>query len=307
MVDFKGLRLRILQREDLAGTLERVPAARGAVSPFVAGESVASAVAAVGEVMGRGMAASVLYLPLQDSQGAARVADMQVISALDDEDLSDGTDLILDLVALGLGRTSSEALATDVAAVCSAASKVGMSVTLAGLSHDHVPVALRLRAELADEFPALGVTLGANLLRTEADCLDLAAAGARVRLVKREAPEDSGVAFTKAHDVDKSYVRCLRTLMSGARTVVATHDQRLIEIAAALAERSDRDPGHYTYQFPRGLLDDLAAELVAAGAPISILVPFGPDWPTYVATRLALTPGAVGQAVRAATGGGGEK
>lgn len=304
MVSIRGLRIGVPKREDLAGALERLPAARGAVSPFVAGDSVASAVAAVGEVMGRGMGASVLYLPLPDSQGTARLADMQVISALSDEDLADGTDLTLDLVALGLGTTSATALATDVAATCRAAAAAGMTVTLAGLAHDHVPLALRLRADLAEEFPDLGITLGANLLRTEADCVDLAAAGARVRLVKREAPEAAGVAFTKAHDVDKSYVRCLRALMSGARTIVATHDARLIEIAAALAERTDREPGYYTYQFRRGLLDARAAELVAAGAPVSILVPFGPDWPTYVSTRIALTPTALGQAVRAAAGGG---
>ena len=298
-----GLRIRIPGRRDVAGALDRLPAARVAVSPFVAGESVASAVAAVGEVMSRGMSASVLYLPTAEALGTARLADMQVISALADEDLSEGTDLTLDLAALGLGTTSAEALRTDVAAVAGAAAAAGMTVTLAGLAHDQVDTVLRLRSELAAEYPDLGVTLGANLLRSEGDCVDLAAAGARVRLVKREADEPAGVAFVRPHDVDKSYVRCLRALMAGAPTTVATHDTRLIEIAAALAARSDRDPGHFGYQFRRGLRDEQAAELVATGASVSILVPFGPDWPTYVATRIALTPSAVGQAVRAAVSG----
>jgi proline dehydrogenase len=305
MVDFSRLRLRAPRREDLAGALERVPAAQGAVSPFVAGDSVASAVEVVGQIMSRGLAASVIYLPLPDSLGTARIADMQVISALADDDLADGTDLTLDLRALGLGRTSARALATDAAAVCAAAAAVGMTVTLSGLGHDQVEAALEVRAALAEEFPDLGVTLGANLLRTESDCIDLAAAGARVRLVKRDAPEGAAVAFTRAHDIDKSYVRCLRVLLAGTTTTtVATHDQRLIEIAEALSARSDSEPGHCTFQFRLGLLDDRAAELVATGATVSILVPFGPDWPTYAATRIALTPAAVGQAVRAAAGNG---
>jgi proline dehydrogenase len=258
----------------------------------------------VGQIMSRGLAASVIYLPLPDSLGTARIVDMQVISALADDDLADGTDLTLDLRALGLGRTSARALVTDAAAVCGAAAAVGMTVTLAGLAHDQVEAALEVRAALAGEFPDLGVTLGANLLRTESDCFDLAAAGARVRLVKREAPEGAAVAFTRAHDIDKSYVRCLRVLLAGATTTVATHDQRLIEIAEALSARSDSEPGHCTFQFRLGLLDDRAAELVATGATVSILVPFGPDWPTYAATRIALTPAAVGQAVRAAAGNG---
>jgi proline dehydrogenase len=176
-------------------------------------------------------------------------------------------------------------------------------VTLDGVAHEHLDDTLSIHAALAGEHPDLGLTIAANLLRSEADCGDLARAGARVRLVRREAVEAQGLAFTDGHEVDKSYVRCARLLMAlGARTIIATHDARLIEIATALAVRSDREPGHYCFQFRLGVRPDAAAELVSTGALVGILVPFGPDWARYMTQRIALKPNSIGQAARAAFG-----
>lgn len=306
MVDLGAVLRRLPTRDSLVAAIDRIPVAREAVSPFVPGETVAAAVAAVGDVVTAGMSASVMYLPLLDAEGTSLLVHMQTIEALDDDHLADGCDLTVDLVALGLGRSTTDAVTSDLTALCAAAGDVGMTVTLAGLRHDLVDEALGIHAVVFEQFPDLGVTLGANLHRTEGDCMDLGGVGARVRLIKREADEPASVAFTRPADVDKAYVRSLRILMAaGARTIVATHDTRLIDIAAALAERSDREPGHYEYQFRRGILADRAAELVAAGSAVSILVPFGPDWATYMSRRISLHPANVGQVARAAVTRGG--
>ena len=41
-------------------------------------------------------------------------------------------------------------------------------------------------------------------------------------------------------------------------------------------------------------------DLVQAGETVSVLVPYGPDWASYVATRISLNPAAVERAARAA-------
>lgn len=306
MLDLSAVIKRLPGRQEIVAAIERIPVAREAVSPFVAGETVGAAVAAVGQVVAAGMTASVAYLPAAGSGETCLLAYMQTIEALDDDNLAEGSDLTVDLVALGLGAGSTPAaVCTDVAAVCSAASAVGMTVTFAGLPHDLVDDALWIRAQLGEKHPDLGVTIAANLLRSEGDCLDLARAGVRVRLIKRELNEPVGVAFTKPNEVDKAYVRCMRILMeTGATTIVATHDSRLIEIAAALAQRSERASGHYSYQFRRGVIAERAAELVASGSQVSVLVPYGPDWATYMSRRIALKPSAVSQVARAAVGQG---
>ncbi len=302
MVDFSGMLNRLPSRESMTAALDRVPATRGAVSHFVTGETVSTAVAAVEVVRAQGMSASVAYLAAPDAAQAALPSYLSTIGALDDEGLAEGVDLLVSLADLGLARSiGSGTLREVLAAVCGAAGAAGMTVTLGSLDLEHVDEALAVRADLAGQFPDLGVTIAASLLRSEADCWDLATQGARVRLVRREVPLPSGVGFTSAHEIDKAYVRCTRLLLAnGARTTVATDDTRLIEIATALAHRSDPEPSH-DFQFRYGLLGN-AADLVAAGEQVGVLVPYGPGWSTYIARNVPMRPGALGQAARTALG-----
>ncbi len=303
MVDVSAVTRVFSGRPTFPSAVGRLPVARSGAAPFVAGESVTDAVEAVGELASEGFAASLLYLADTETEVAARLVQLQLIDALAAHDLGSGTDLTVDLAHLGLGRADLGRVRDDVAAICTAASAEGITVTLAGLGRSSIESALSLREELADDFPDLGVTLAAHLTRTEGDCLDLAAVGARVRLFKREAHEGTGVAFTKPHDVDLSYVRCLRILLQGgARTVVATHDSRLLEIAQALAGHGVGEEGHCSFQFRRGITPGLAQQVLAAGESVSILLPFGPAWADYVSTRISFTPISAGKALRSAVG-----
>ena len=294
MVDFSGVLSRLPTRADVLAAADRVPRGRDAASPFVAGDTVGRAAAVVAGVVASGMSASVQYLAVEGIGGPARLAAFQTIEALANEDLGHGNDLAVDPVALGLGSTPTASVRTNLAAICAAADEAGLTVTL--------------HASLRDEFPDLGVTVAANLLRSESDCLDLAGAGSRVRLVRRSGPEPASFALTRGHEVDLAYVRCLRILMGGgARTTIATHDPTLVDIADALATRAERETGHQSYQFRLGVLTEQAEELAAAGASVSILVPFGPAWAEYVSSHIALRPASVGAALRAAVAGGADR
>jgi proline dehydrogenase len=312
MVDFNALLARLPgrptlpDREGLVAALDRVPVAREAATPFVAGESVADAVAAVAETRAAGMDACLEYLPQPGAEASARLVHLQLITALGDADLAEACDLLVDPGALGVGRSEDAAVVTELRALSEAAAAVGMTVTLAPLPAELLDRGLAVRAAVVEAQPQFGLTLAAQLQRSEGDCLDLAAAGARVRLVRTGPPPSPGdSAFHKGHDIDLSYVRCLRILIEGgARTTVATHDPRLLEIAGAIASRSEAAGDATSFQFRRGVLPERAAELVAAGSPVSTLVPFGPGWARYVSTRLALKPSSVGQALRAASGRG---
>lgn len=300
MVDFAAMLGRLPSRADVVGSVEQLQVAREAASPFIAGEGVGDAVEAVAGLQASGMAASVLHLPAPDAGETTLVASMQVIDALGTADLSVGTDLAVSAVALGLGRAPIETVAAKVAGLCRAAAEAGMTVTLTSVAHALVADVLALHSLLVQEHPDLGVTLTANLHRTEGDCLDLAASGTRVRLIRAEQAEQPGVAFTDAHEIDKAYVRCTRLLLdNGARPVLATEDDRLIEIATALGERADRSPGEYAFQFRRGVRDARAAELVAGGATVAVLVPFGPGWGAYVTRWISPTASVLGRAVGA--------
>jgi proline dehydrogenase len=92
-------------------------------------------------------------------------------------------------------------------------------------------------------------------------------------------------------DVDKSYVRCLKVLMSGAGyPMIATHDPRLIDIAGALAVQHDRAQGTYEYQMLYGVRPEEQHRLAASGEVMRVYVPYGEDWYGYLVRRLAERP-----------------
>jgi Proline dehydrogenase len=99
------------------------------------------------------------------------------------------------------------------------------------------------------------------------------------------------VAHRAKIDVDRAYVRCLRMLMAGkGYPMVATHDERLIAIAATLAARYGRGPRDYEYQMLYGVRPGRQATLAREGATVRVYVPYGADWYGYFMRRLAERP-----------------
>jgi proline dehydrogenase len=79
--------------------------------------------------------------------------------------------------------------------------------------------------------------------------------------------------------------------MNGAGyPMIATHDPRLIRIAAALATRFDRAPGSYEFQMLYGIRPDEQRRLAATGELVRVYVPYGVQWYGYLMRRLAERP-----------------
>ena len=157
--------------------------------------------------------------------------------------------------------------------------------------HTTTDSTLGILRELRKDFPETGAVLQAYLHRTEADCRDLAYEGSRVRLCKGAYNEPESVAFQDKHDVDKSYVRCLKVLMAGqGYPMVATHDPRMVDIAGALATRNGRAQGTYEYQMLFGIRPDEQKRLAEAGEKVRVYLPYGQEWYGYLMRRLAERP-----------------
>jgi proline dehydrogenase len=155
-----------------------------------------------------------------------------------------------------------------------------------------------LRA-LRSDFPWVGAVLQAYLRRTEADCKELATAGSRVRLCKGAYDEPDSVAFQDADEVDRSYVRCLTALVAGeGYPMVATHDPRLLDVAAALMSREGRTRGTYEYQMLYGVRPEEQKRLAARGETVRVYVPYGQEWYGYLMRRLAERPANIAFFVR---------
>jgi proline dehydrogenase len=175
-------------------------------------------------------------------------------------------------------------------------------VTLDMEDHLRVEATLRLVTELRADFPDLGCVLQSYLRRTEADCAELAAAGARVRLCKGayEAPEE----LSSRPEIDRSYARCMRILMrGGGYPMLATHDPRLIELGGVVAAMAGRSRDGFEYQMLYGLRPAEQRRLAAAGARVRVYVPYGRDWYGYLVRRLAERPANLAFFLRALASG----
>ncbi|MGX6605149.1 proline dehydrogenase family protein [Micromonosporaceae bacterium Da 78-11] len=270
------------------------PVSKGIVKRFVAGSHVEDALRASRELADDGLAISLDHLgedTLTAEQAlATRDEYLALLGRLKNAGLTPAAEVSVKLSALG--QKVDDKLAYEYArAICTAAAEAGTTVTLDAEDHTTTDSTLEILADLRKDFPSTGAVLQAYLRRTEGDCRELSAAGSRVRLCKGAYAEPESVAFQSALDVDKSYVRCLNVLMSGAGyPMVATHDPRLIAIAEDRARWFDRSTAEYEFQMLYGIRPEEQARLAAGGHTVRVYVPYGDQWYGYLMRRLAERP-----------------
>ena len=285
--------------------VESAPVAKGIVRRFVAGSGAGDALRASRELADDGMAVSLDYLGedtfTAEQALATRDQYLSLLGQLHGAGLTPAAEVSVKLSALG--QKIDETLAYEYAgSICVAAAQAGTTVTLDAEDHTTTDSTLEILADLRKDHPTTGAVLQAYLRRTEGDCRELATSGSRVRLCKGAYAEPESVAFQSALDVDKSYVRCLNILMSGAGyPMVATHDPRLIAIAEDRARWFDRSADEYEFQMLYGVRPEEQARLAAAGHTVRVYLPYGDQWYGYLMRRLAERPANMAFFARALT------
>ncbi|WP_018353251.1 proline dehydrogenase family protein [Longispora albida] len=283
-----------------------IPVTRRVVGRFVAGETLPEVVAITEGLLSEDLTVTIDNLG-EDTLDVAdaiatREAYVALLSRLADLGLGRRAEVSLKLSALGQSLPSgAEQVTLDNAlAICQAAEKAGTTVTIDMEDHTTIDRTLGTVTELRRDFPWVGAVLQSMLLRTEADCRDLATAGSRIRLVKGAYLEPESVAFQDKKDVDLAYVRCLRTLMhSEAYPMPATHDLRMIEIGQQLAADAGRAKDSYEFQMLYGIRPAEQRQLSREGHTVRVYLPYGTDWYGYFMRRLAERPANVGFFLRA--------
>lgn len=275
--------------------VESTPLTRPVVERFVAGADVSSAIRATAEVLGDGRLVTLDHLgedTFEESQANDTVeAYLTLLSRLESQGLTEGAEVSVKLSAVGQSLAiDGEKIALENARrICTAAAVVGTTVTLDMEDHTTTDSTLGILRELRVDFPWVGAVLQAYLRRTEQDCRDLAYAGSRVRLCKGAYQEPASVAYQDKHDVDLSYVRCLKILMEGeGYPMVASHDPRLIAIAADLASARSKDT--YEFQMLYGIRPEEQRRIAAEGNRMRVYLPYGDEWYGYFMRRLAERP-----------------
>lgn len=144
-------------------------------------------------------------------------------------------------------------------------------------------------------FP-VALTLQAYLRRTASDLGAQIEAGGRVRLVKGAFVSDARTAYTTQADIKASYRRLVERMFSaearrsGFYPIVATHDDRIQELALELARRNGWERGQYEFEMLLGVRADVAIALARRGERVRLYLPFGRDWWPYAVRRIGENP-----------------
>jgi proline dehydrogenase len=184
---------------------------------------------------------------------------------------------------IGLSRSKKECLQNYEVLIKAAASSQTF-VWIDMEAADHTDETIQMYQNLFARYERLGVALQANLMRTKVDLADLLSMGAKIRLVKGAYRENSEVAFKSKEEIDKNYLKLLKTLFEkGNEFGIATHDTKMIGTAITLSKKHARK---FEFQMLRGIRDELKPSLVKKGFALTEYIPYGTNWLPYSIRRL---------------------
>ena len=144
-----------------------------------------------------------------------------------------------------------------------------------------------------------GIVLQSCLPRSATDASRMVELGARVRLVKGAYNEPKDVAYQKKADVDAAFVDIMQRLLAGgAHPAIATHDPAMIAATETFAAERSIPPDRYEFQMLYGVRRDLQARLRDDGYRVRVYVPFGREWFPYFMRRLGERPANIGFVLR---------
>jgi proline dehydrogenase len=271
---------------------------------YIAGETIEDALACVRSLHALGATATVDVLGedvTDEPETRVTVAEyLELIDALADADL--GANVSVKLTSLGLGL-SDELCRARLGEVLERAAARDMFVRIDMEDATTTDATLALwRGWRAAGRENVGVVLQAMLRRTVADARVLAREDAPVRICKgiyRESPE---IAFQDREAVRASYLETLRVLLTGgARVALATHDEQLARNAWQIVDALGAQT-RVEHQMLLGVREGMRAELIAAGRPLRVYVPYGVRWYEYSLRRLQENPKVAGHVARATLG-----
>jgi len=286
----------------VASVLPAVPRSlvRRVSAPYIAGPTLEDARSTVVALNAAGKRATVDVL----GEEVHNAAESEAIAAAYEDVLAaietDGLDANISVkltglglkVDLGLCRALLEKLVRDAGA---RGSFVRIDMEDASCVDDTLALYRSLRDAGLDN---VGIVLQAYLKRTLTDIAELRDLRPSVRLCKGIYVEPGAIAFSDADVIRRSFVSCLDTLLDGgSRVAIATHDEQLI--GESLVRTAALPPDAYEFQMLLGVRESRADELVAAGHPLRVYVPFGQRWYEYSLRRLQENPQMAGVIAKA--------
>jgi proline dehydrogenase len=265
---------------------------RGLVGRFVAGTTLADAIAVTRELQAQNIDVSLDLLgetvdDLAESAIATK-AYIEAVRAIADNHL--GATVSVKLSQLGIA-VDPAVCAGHLDDLLQAAAEVGVGVEI-DMEHSSVgPAELEAFRAALGEHPGTRVAMQAAMRRTPNDLKSFTDVKPRIRLVKGAFLEPVEKALQEPKEITAQY-RYLAdwALANLPDPAFGTHDDACIDHVKASAERLGIGRRDFEFQMLHGVRRDVQRRLADEGYRIRIYLPYGTQWYPYLMRRMAERP-----------------
>ncbi len=269
---------------------------------YVAGQTVAQALARVASINAAGHAASVEYMgeSCRDAERANAETEvfLELVAAVGARGLN--ASISFDLSHVGM-VVDVELGYRNARRIAQAAARMGREVMISmeGSERADDIYAIYSRLHTDNRLDHVGITLPAKLHRSAADLPRLMAHPGRIRLVKGAFLETADVAYARnSAQLGECYRRFAQTLLrSGHRCSIATHDRAIQNELCEVIANENIKPHMYEFESLMGLGAEQLSAIQARGCPTREYAVFGEEHFLYVLNRMAEEPIRVYQAL----------
>jgi proline dehydrogenase len=272
--------------------METSATARRLSSRFVAGETLAEALATARSMNAIGISVTLDHLGENVTSLAEAAASRdEYIRALDEIRATGlNANVSIKLTQFGID-IDEEACRENVSTLVCVAARDENFVRVDMESSAYTDRTLRLVTELHARYGAAGAVIQAYLYRSEQDLELLSRQGIRVRLCKGAYLEPPSVAYERKADVDRKYIHLMKKLLeSGTYPAIATHDEAIIAEAEKFVAARQIPVSNFEFQMLYGIRRDIQKRLVSEGYRVRVYIPYGKAWYPYFMRRLAERP-----------------
>mgnify|MGYP001171601845 FL=1 len=269
---------------------------------YIAGKSLEEALQRVKELNDQGMSATLDVLG-EDSISREQALKgealyQEALSEIDAQSLDANISVKLSMLALRFDDN----LCTEIVQKLIRSAELHDSFVRIDMEDSSVTQkTLDIYRRLRRDSDRVGTVVQAYLRSTEEDVRQLMEEGETyLRLCKGIYVEPEEIAFKDFTEVQDSFIRNLRQMFEGGiqKVGIATHDQRLVKESLKLLDELAIPKERYEFQMLLGVTEDLRQQLVDAGHPLRVYVPFGEEWYAYSSRRLRENPSIAGHVIR---------
>lgn len=284
--------LYLSRQHRLKDVVTGLPGFKQLVQRFIAGETLAPALAAVQELNRLGITATLDHLGESITSESATFQEVQEYERALQQIAAANVKANVSVKLTQLGLDIDEQLCLqNTRQLVESAARHGNFVRIDMEDSARTDVTLRIFRTLRAEFENVGIVIQSYLYRSAQDIEDILARNGRIRLCKGAYKESADVAFPEKAEVDANFVKLMQRLLpSGVYHGIATHDEAMIAATKAFVHQQNLPQDVFEFQMLFGVRRDLQVKLVEEGYRVRVYVPYGEAWYPYFMRRLAERP-----------------